>query len=65
MQIQLNGKTLSIDNIATVQDLLDELQLTGRLAVEVNHRIVPRSRFVSHEIKSGDTIEIVNAIGGG
>lgn len=65
MQIQLNGNTLTLDNISTVQDLLDELKLSGRLAVEINHRIVPRSLFMSHKVKSGDTIEIVHAIGGG
>jgi sulfur carrier protein len=65
MQIQLNGNTLTLDNIATVQDLLEELKLSGRLAVEVNQKIVPRSKFMSYELKSGDTIEIVHAIGGG
>jgi sulfur carrier protein len=65
MQIQLNGNTLTLDNIATVQDLLEELKLSGRLAVEVNQKIVPRSKFLSYELKSGDTIEIVHAIGGG
>ena len=65
MQIQLNGNTLTLDNISTVQDLLEELKLSGRLAVEVNQKIVPRSKFMSYELKSGDAIEIVHAIGGG
>lgn len=65
MQIQLNGNPLSIDNITTVQDLLDVLKLSGRLAIEVNHQIVPRSLFQSHILNSGDNIEIVHAIGGG
>ena len=65
MHIQLNGNPLSIDNIFTIQDLLDDLNLSGRLAVEVNHQIVPRSLFQSHILNSGDIIEIVHAIGGG
>ncbi|OGT62865.1 MAG: thiamine biosynthesis protein ThiS [Gammaproteobacteria bacterium RIFCSPLOWO2_02_47_7] len=65
MHIQLNGNPLSIDNILTIQDLLDDLNLSGRLAVEVNHQIVPRSLFQSHILNSGDIIEIVHAIGGG
>ena len=65
MHIQLNGNPLSIDNILTIQDLLDDLNLSGRLAVEVNHQIVPRSLFQSHILTSGDIIEIVHAIGGG
>jgi len=65
MQIILNGQTRSFETVVTIQDLLDNLQLTGRLAVEVNQEIVPRSLFQKHEIKPGDTVEIVHAIGGG
>jgi sulfur carrier protein len=65
MQIQLNGNPLSLDKITTIQDLLDDLNLSGRLAVEVNHQIVPRSLFQSHRLNAGDNIEIVHAIGGG
>jgi thiamine biosynthesis protein ThiS len=65
MQITVNGKTCTFEQIVTIQDLLDELQLTGRLAIEVNKEIIPRSRFNKHTIRAGDTIEIVRAIGGG
>ena len=65
MQITLNGKTCSIEKSVTVQDLLEKLQFTGRLAVEVNQAIVPRSRFRTYEIHAGDAVEIVHAIGGG
>ena len=65
MQIQLNGNPLTLDSVTSVQDLLDDLNLSGRLAVEVNHQIVPRSLFQSHILISGDNIEIVHAIGGG
>jgi len=65
MQITVNGKTCSIDKVITIQDLLDKLQLTGRLAVEVNKEIIPRSLFGTRKIQAGDAIEIVQAIGGG
>ena len=65
MQITVNGKTCSIDKVITIQDLLDKLQLTGRLAVEVNKEIIPRSLFGTRKIQAGDVIEIVQAIGGG
>lgn len=65
MQITLNGKICSFDQIVTIQDLLDNLQLTGRLAVEINREIIPRSRFQTYKIHTGDAIEIVRAIGGG
>ncbi len=65
MQIILNGKPCQFDDVITVQDLLKELDLQGRLAVEINHEIIPRSHFPSRRINPGDNIEIVHAIGGG
>ena len=65
MQIQLNGENRIFESVQTVQDLLDELNLEGRLAVEVNRNIIPRSQFQDFRISPGDTIEIVHAIGGG
>jgi sulfur carrier protein len=65
MQINLNGESLVLDNSMNIVQLLSELELTGRLAVEVNRQIIPRSLFSTYEIESGDNIEIVEAIGGG
>lgn len=36
-----------------------------RVAVEVNGVIVPRSAHASHQLHTGDRIEIVHALGGG
>jgi len=65
MNIILNGESREFDDIVTVRDLLNRLQLEGRLAVEVNEQIVPQSEFSTHQLSSGDRIEIVRAIGGG
>ena len=65
MQIILNGESTDVANVGTVNDLVRELKLKGRLAVEINRQIVPRSLFHSQKIKPGDEIEIVHAIGGG
>lgn len=65
MQIVLNGKPFEIKESATVDDLLQELDLQGKLAVEINREIIPRSTFRSRPIRAGDEIEIVHAIGGG
>lgn len=65
MQITLNGESLDLDSCVNIAQLLTRLELSGRLAVEVNHRIVPRSSFPTYEIKAGDKVEIVEAIGGG
>jgi len=50
----------------TLADLLEELALTGkRIAVEVNGAIVPRSAYAQTPLATGDTLEIVGAVGGG
>ena len=65
MRIILNGKPYNIDEPYTVENLLSKLELTGKLAVEINRNIVPRSQFTSHIIMPDDDVEIVHAIGGG
>ena len=65
MQVTINGETTSLSDILTVENLVTQLDLNGRLAVEINQQIVPRSEFGSYQINEGDIIEIVHAIGGG
>jgi len=65
MLIILNGKSHHTGNDITIDDLLREMDLEGRLAVEINRKIVPRSQFSSRKICPGDSVEIVRAVGGG
>lgn len=66
MQIFLNGQPHQCEAKTAVADLLAS---TGhgerRVAVEVNREIVPRSQHARHELREGDRVEIVQAIGGG
>ena len=64
--ITVNGKTRTLEAELSLQDLLQDLGMTeGRIAVEVNGNIVPRSQFSFQRISNLDSIEIVQAIGGG
>lgn len=66
IEVTVNGEARTLANGASVADLVEELGLTGqRLAVEVNQAIVPRSTHPGHELRPGDRVEIVHAIGGG
>ncbi len=66
MQISLNGHSRDCGQGTTVTQLLHEAGYAGRrVAVEVNHEIVPRSQHDSLELREGDRVEIVHAIGGG
>jgi sulfur carrier protein len=66
MHITLNGSPRDCAPATTVTQLLEEAGYgQRRVAVEVNHEIVPRSLHASHTLAEGDQIEIVHAIGGG
>ena len=65
MLVIINGVETELADTVTVANLIKQLELTGRIAVELNKQIVPRSEFESRLINKGDMIEIVHAIGGG
>jgi len=66
MQIQLNGKAHDINDVTSLSDLVQQLDLAGkRFAIEVNDELVPRSQHEQHHLQANDQVEIVQAIGGG
>ena len=65
MQVIINGEQTSVQDAITVAGLIKHLALEGRIAIEINREIIPKSKFDSHRIDDGDIIEIVHAIGGG
>lgn len=66
MKITLNGQEHTVQPDARLGELLQTLDLQGkRIAVEVNREIVPRSEYEHFKLNESDTVEIVNAIGGG
>ncbi|MDE1174655.1 MAG: sulfur carrier protein ThiS [Parvibaculaceae bacterium] len=66
IEIRLNGETASFEAPLTVLDLLARLELTpGKVAVERNLEIVPRSSYGETPVEQGDRFEIVHFVGGG
>lgn len=65
MEITLNGAAHPVREGASLEELVAQLQLTGRFAIERNGQIVPRSRYGETRLAEGDRLEIVQAIGGG
>jgi len=66
MTIQVNGQPQVLPSPATLEGLVDALDLTGkRLAIEHNGQIIPRSVWAQTTVTEDDRIEIVKAIGGG
>jgi sulfur carrier protein len=66
MQLYVNGDPRDLPAGATVASLVVMLALgEGRIAVEVNEELVPRSTYAGRVLNEGDRVEIVHAIGGG
>jgi sulfur carrier protein len=66
MQLYVNGDPRDLPAGATVASLVETLALGGgRIAVEVNEELVPRSTYADRFLSEGDRVEIVHAIGGG
>jgi sulfur carrier protein len=64
--IQLNGEPYSIDGDARLLALIEKLNLRrGRIAIELNHSVIPKTEWVSVSLRPGDKVEIVNFVGGG
>ena len=66
MQITLNGEPFEIEQPLSVVALLDKLEIDARrVAVEHNLTIIKRQRFPEVIVNDGDSVEIVNFVGGG
>ncbi|BCW89549.1 hypothetical protein sos41_27150 [Alphaproteobacteria bacterium SO-S41] len=66
IEVTINGEPRGVEGPLTVADLLVLLGLTrGKVAVERNLEIVPRSTYEAVAVVDGDRFEIVRFIGGG
>lgn len=66
LHITLNGEQFELDSPVSVSDLLTRLDIDPRrVAVEHNLAILKRQRFPEVVVSDGDTVEIVNFVGGG
>jgi len=64
--IQVNGESRETTPGTTVTGLLAQLGLNrGRVAVEYNLKILPKTKWDETQIVQGDRFEIVQFVGGG
>ena len=64
--IKLNGKKTEIEGSQSVSSLLDCLNINApQVAVAINGEVLPRDSWAQTEIRAGDIVEIVRAVGGG
>ena len=66
IEISVNGSTKHYERPLLVAELIAQMALAGgKIAVERNGEIVPKSAHSSTLVLDGDQLEIVAAIGGG
>lgn len=66
MQVTVNGRNTDVGSVRTVAALLSARGETARrVAVALNGEVVPRSRWETTALSSGDTIEVLAPTAGG
>jgi len=66
LTITLNGDPFDVSGPLTVAELLTSLDLDARrVAVEYNLVVLKRAAFEATLLNEGDSVEIVNFVGGG
>ena len=66
LAIQVNGDPQNVPPATSVADLIARMGLgSRRVAVAVNRDVVPRSTFARCVLRDGDSVEILEAVGGG
>lgn len=64
--MKVNGEFVPALEGLTVSKLLEQQGYQiNRIAVEVNHKIVPKGQYSTHMLHDDDVIEIVCFMGGG
>lgn len=66
IHVQVNGETKQLPPGTSVRALLDHLGLSaGRVAIEYNLEILPKTKWEETHVTAGDRLEIVQFVGGG
>lgn len=66
MKITVNGKPHELDGEGNVVALLKSLKVkAAQVAVAINGEVVRRGDWPETNVRAGDTVEIVRAVGGG
>ena len=66
MRISINKELKSLPDNITVSKMLEKLEIEKKfIAVEINLNIIPKSKYDSHIVRENDSVEIIQAVGGG
>jgi sulfur carrier protein len=66
IDVHVNGETKQLAPGISVRALLEHLGLNpGRVAIEYNLEILPKTKWDETRVAAGDRLEIVQFVGGG
>lgn len=66
IKVKINGNDIELENSSTVEEMLNERQVTGTMfVVEKNLEIVTKENYALTSVENGDSFEIVGFFGGG
>jgi thiamine biosynthesis protein ThiS len=66
MNITINGEKKNFSQPVSILSILNNLNIDKKkIAIELNLEIVPKSSYENTIIKNGDSLEIIEFIGGG
>jgi len=66
MTVTVNGEIRTIEEGTTMQQLLQQLNLEGKvMAAAVNMNIVKQNVWDQHVLNDGDKLELLDFVGGG
>jgi thiamine biosynthesis protein ThiS len=66
MKLEINGESRDFSSALTLDSLLEQLGMKqDRVAVELNHELLPREQWSVTHLAEGDRLEIVHFVGGG
>lgn len=65
MDVIVNGMQQVVADDCSVAVLIALLGIKGRIAVEIDGELIPKSEHAERRLKADERVEIVHAIGGG
>lgn len=66
MKLIINGESREFENGKSLQDVLNELSLDGKvMAAAVNMEIVKQDKWSAYKPNDGDKLELLDFVGGG
>jgi len=66
MRLTINGEKREIEESLNLQDLLHLfLKQEEYIIVELNGNLIGKNEYKHHKLKNGDSIEVIQMVGGG